>query len=208
MPGSWPGSLSGVAAARLSGATQEQRSRTFATLVSAFRADPVERWLYPDDREYEQHFPAFLDAFGGQAFGYGTVWQLNDFAAVALWFPPSAEPDGDAAVDVLMSTVDRARHPDTLAALEQMAEAHPRVAHWYLPWFGVDADLQGAGLGGQLMAACLQSIDSSAAPAYLETPNPRTIRFYERNGFRVSGRTDAGACPPITFMVRSPANRL
>ena len=75
--------------------------------------------------------------------------------------------------------------------------------HWYLPWFAVDAALQGRGLGNQLMKPCLQIVDASHLPAYLETPNPRTIPFYQRHGFEVTGEAQAGTCPPITFMLRA-----
>ena len=199
------GKLGAVKATRVSGATREERAKSFATLLSAFRADPVERWLYPGDEQYAQHFPQFLSAFGGEAFSHGTVWQVDDFAGVALWFPPETEPDGEEVVRLLMTTVDPARHGDTMVALEQMEAAHPRFPHWYLPWFGVDADVQGTGRGGRLMTACLGVVDKQALPAYLETPNPRTIPFYERHGFRVTGSTVTEACPAITFMLRQPA---
>ena len=59
---------------RLSGGIPEDQAKTFATLLSAFRADPVERWLYPDEHDYDEFFPAFLAAFGGEAFPHDTVW--------------------------------------------------------------------------------------------------------------------------------------
>ena len=87
--------------------------------------------------------------------------------------------------------------------LGQMDTAHPSYPHWYLPWFAVDTALQGRGLGSQLMKPCLQIVDASHLPAYLETPNPRTIPFYERHDFEVTGEAQAGACPPMTFMLRA-----
>jgi ribosomal protein S18 acetylase RimI-like enzyme len=89
-----------------------------------------------------------------------------------------------------------------------METAHPRFPHWYLPWFGVDADVQGAGRGSHLMTDCLRAVDRTDLPAYLETPNPRTIGFYERHGFRVTGATETEQCPPITFMLRQAATSL
>jgi GNAT superfamily N-acetyltransferase len=175
----------------------------YRTLVSAFTDDPVERWLYPELPEYLTHFPQFLAAFGGRAFDAQTVWRLGDFSAVALWLPPGAEPDGDAIGAVLEETVSPGKHGDTFAVLEQMDAAHPPYPHWYLPWFGVDSDLQGQGLGGVLMEQCLEIVDESHQPAYLETPNPRTLTFYRRHGFEETGTAQAGACPPITFMLRA-----
>ena len=61
--------------------------------------------MYPEARQYVTHFPAFLSAFGGRAFDEETVWSLGDCSAVALWFPPGTEPDGDAIVAVLLDTL-------------------------------------------------------------------------------------------------------
>lgn len=185
---------------------EPERDAAIRTLVSAFENDPVERWLYPRDSDYQEHFPAFIAAFGGDAFRDGTVWRLGNFDAVAFWFRPGRDPDGDAVVQVLVETTREGLHADAFATLEQMAAGHPAETHWYLPWFGVERSRQGHGLGTRLMKACLEVVDGSGYAAYLETPNPRTVPFYERAGFSVTGVAQAGACPPITFMQR-PAGR-
>ena len=194
--------MSDVSFARVPKADQAE---ALATLVSAFTYDPVERWLYPESQQYFTHFPEFLKAFGGKAFDEQTVWGLGECSAVALWLPPGVEPDGDAIMNVLTTSVSPAQHGDLFSVLDQMAAAHPVYPHWYLPWFGVKEALQGKGLGGQLMEPCLNIVDASHLPAYLETPNPRTIPFYERHGFQVTGEARAGACPPLALMVRAPA---
>jgi GNAT superfamily N-acetyltransferase len=182
---------------------ESERDRAIATLVSAFEDDPVERWLYPDEVEYRRHFPAFIAAFGGDAFRDRTVWRLGDFDAVAFWFRPGRDPDGDAIVRVLVETTSEDLHADSFATLEQMEEGHPAEPHWYLPWFGVDRALQGRGLGTHLMRHCLEIVDETGLPAYLETPNPRTVPFYQRAGFSVTGVAEAGRCPPVTLMQRA-----
>jgi ribosomal protein S18 acetylase RimI-like enzyme len=177
-------------------------TRALATLVTAFAGDPVERWLFPDAEQYLRRFPVFLAAFGGRAFDEGTVWRHSGFSAVAMWLPPGAEPDGDAIVAILSDGVSTDRHADTFAVLEQMEAAHPQTPHWYLPWLGVDCALHAQGLGGELLRHGLETVDSSHLPAYLETPSPRSVPFYERHGFSVSGIAQAGACPPLTLMSR------
>jgi len=179
-----------------------ERARAFETLTSAFAADPVERWLYPELQQYRASFPRFLEAFAGDAFAEGTVWQLADFAAVAVWLPPGTHADGDAIVTVLTESVHPRKHGDTLAVLEQMDDAHPDFRHWYLPWLGVDPTRQRSGLGGELLAHGLRIVDRDRLPAYLETPNPRTIPFYQRHGFEVTGEARGRECPPLTFMLR------
>jgi GNAT superfamily N-acetyltransferase len=182
---------------------ENDKERALDTLVLAFAADPVERWLYPESRQYLACFPAFLAAFGGRAFAEETVWALPDYSAVALWLPPGTEADGDAIVAVLTETVGRERHEDTFSVLGLMDEAHPRFPHWYLPWLGVDPAVQGRGLGGELIERCLEIVDEDHLPAYLETPSPRTIPFYKRYGFEITGEAQAGACPPVTLMLRT-----
>lgn len=179
----------------------DEQAEAFATLVMAFAEDPVERFLYPAPADYLEHFPEFLAAFGGPAFTQQTAWWLGR-SAVALWLPPGVEADAQAVVDVLNETVDGGRLREVLAVLDQMDEQHPTSEHWYLPWLGVDPVRRGTGLGGQLLDACLQIVDATHLPAYLETPNPRTIPFYTRHGFEVTGRAQAGACPAITCMSR------
>ena len=120
----------------------EQR-RALDTLVVAFSADPVERWLYPEAYQYLTHFPAFLSAFGGKAFAEEIVWRLGAYSGVALWLPPHVDLDGDAIVAVLTDTVAPEKHEDAFAVLGQMDDAHPKSPHWYLPWCGVDPAVQG-----------------------------------------------------------------
>ena len=121
------------------------------TLVSAFIEDPVERWLWPEPQEYLTQFPAFVAAFGGEAFARQTVWTLGGFAAAALWIPPGFDPDVETIIAVLRQSVSPEQHEDTFSVLEQMDDAHPTYPHWYLPWLGVDGPRKGAGLGGELL---------------------------------------------------------
>ncbi len=183
---------------------QGEERRAIDVLVTAFTADPVIRWLYPDATGYLTHFPAFLRAFGGKAFTSQTVWRLGEFEAVALWFPPHVEPDGGAVIAEITQSVAPDQHVDIFAILEQMDAAHPTFPHWYLPWFGVDSARQGRGIGSKLMQNCLTLVDQDHLPAYLESPNPRNIPFYERQGFEITGVSQAGACPPVYSMLRSP----
>ena len=182
---------------------ENERKRALDTLVLAFAADPVIRWLYPEARHYLTHFPEFLAAFGGNAFAEGTAWRLGEFSAVALWLRPRVDLDGDAVVAVLTATVAPEQHEDVTSVLGQMDDAHPTFPHWYLPWFGVDAAVQGRGFGSELMRHCLRIVDEDHLPAYLDSPNPRNISFYERHGFEATGEAQAGACPPVVSMLRA-----
>ena len=189
--------------ARVVELTVGQRQRALDTLVAAFIADPLERWLYPDPSMYLTHFGQFVEAYAGRAFGARTAWAVDDVAAVALWLPPGTAADDEAVVRVLTETVATEKHADTFAVLEQMEVAHPTYPHWYLALLGVDPCHHGRGMGSHLLEAGLRTVDAGHLPAYLETPNLRAVALYERYGFAVSGRAQAGTCPPIVSMVRA-----
>jgi GNAT superfamily N-acetyltransferase len=159
--------------------TSGDQAGAIATVVSAFAADPVERWLYPAD-----------DA-------------INGHAAVALWLAPGTEPDAYAVAAVLSETVATEKQEELFAVLGQMGAAHPAEPHWYLPWLAAEPDRQGDGLGARLFAHCLAIVDESGSPASLDTPNPRNVGFYERHGFEVAAVTESPNCPPITSMRRA-----
>jgi hypothetical protein len=73
--------------APISALTNENRAAAIATVVDAFADDPVERWLWPERRSYEETFPKFVGAFGGRAFEQGSAWGLDGAGAVAMWLP-------------------------------------------------------------------------------------------------------------------------
>lgn len=184
---------------------ENERERAVAKIVAAFADDPVERWMFPELHEYTRHFPAFVEAFGGAAFAHDAAWQMDDFAAVALWLPPGVQADGEAIGTFFTDRVSPDKQEDLAAVAGRMEDLHPEHPHWYLPWLAVDPERQGTGLGGALLEECLARIDADRMPAYLETPNPRTIPFYERHGFEVTGQAAAGGCPPVTMMLRAAA---
>ena len=184
--------------------SDEERNRATATLLLAFSADPVMRWMYPEPERYVASFPALLLAFGGQSFTDETVWRLGDFVAVGLWMRPGVDPDGETTIAHLEATVTPERLDDLLAMFGQMEDAHPSTPLWYLPWFGTDCHRQGEGVGSQLMRGCLEVVDRDHLPAYLDSTNPRNVPFYERHGFRVTAQSQAGSSPPIISMLREP----
>ena len=87
---------------------------------------------------------------------------------------------------------------------EQMDGFHPEAPCWYLPLIGVDPTSQGRGYGSALLRYALEHVDRAGAPAYLESSNPRNVALYERHGFEVLGKIQAGSSPTVVPMMRRP----
>lgn len=180
------------------------RDRAVAALVTAFSADPVIRWLYPDPGRYLRFFPRLLDLYGGDAFVAGTAEVDPDHTGVALWLAPDATFDDDALAALFEESVDTHRRGAVMELLDEMGAHHPTDPVWYLPFIGVDPQAQGRGVGSQLLAAGLARADRDGLSAYLEASTPRNRALYQRHGFEVVGELRAGDSPPLWPMVRLP----
>jgi ribosomal protein S18 acetylase RimI-like enzyme len=182
--------------------TPEEKDRALDIFTLAFVDDPMLRWIFADGSAYLKHLGAAQFGLGGRAVAAGTAHVLDDFSAAAFWLPPGVTPDDAALGSLIERAVPAERQADLGGVVEQMGQYHPHEPHWYLAVLGVDVSRQGRGLGSLLMKHALQRVDAERMTAYLESSNPRNIPFYERHGFEVVGRIQAGASPVVTPMVR------
>lgn len=185
-------------------ATTADKRHVIDTLVLAFSSDPVMRWVYPNSHDYLHHFPGFVKIFGGKAFDHGTAYHAEDFAATALWLPPGVQPDEDALIELIRTSVSEDRQEHLWSVLEQIESYHPAEPYWYLPLIGVDPTQQRKGYGSSLMKRVLARCDQEGTFAYLESSNPENISLYARHGFEILGMIQVGTMPPIVPMLRKP----
>lgn len=178
-----------------------------ATLTLGFSTDPAARWPWPHPADYLRNMPLLVRAFGGRAFALGTADGIDGLAGVALWLPPGTGPDNDALAELTARTAVASMLKDADKVFAQMTHFHLKEPHWYLPLIAVDPARQGQGLGDKLMAHALARCDADGLPAYLESSNPRNLSFYERHGFTVLGRIQAGSSPTLVPMLRKPRPR-
>jgi GNAT superfamily N-acetyltransferase len=172
------------------------------TIILAFAADPVTRWVFPEEHDYLTSFPKVARAFGGAAFPHNSAHCTEDFGGAALWLPPNVHFDENAMNNVLESTAPDSVRGDLFAVFDQMEQYHPAGPHWYLPLIGVDPAHQRKGYGGALMIHALELCDRDHVPAYLESTNPMNVSLYQRHGFEVLGTIQEGASPPLIPMLR------
>jgi len=63
-------------------------------------------------------------------------------------------------------------------------------AHWHLGPFAVDRELQGHGIGTQILAEHCRRLDEVGGVGYLETDKDVNVRLYQRSGYEVIGEAD------------------
>ena len=177
------------------------------SIVLAFEADPIVRWMYPTEEQYLKKFPQFVKTFASKAFEHNTVFCTKDYAGGAFWIPPGIELETDAMVGLIQQTVSKPTQNEVFDLLEQTNNFHPQESYWYLAILGVNPTRQKKGYGSTLIQQVLDNCDRHNQFAYLESSNPANIPFYQRHGFEVVSEIQVGSSPTMFPMVRHPQNK-
>jgi ribosomal protein S18 acetylase RimI-like enzyme len=186
-------------------ATAADTARAATTIRRAFADDPVMRWFYPDDGEYETDMPTLAATLVRRWLATSTLWCTDDAVAVAGWRPPGRP---EVVVDGPV-----VQHPDwrlaRFAAVGAALTEHtPSEPHWYLNMLATHPDWQRQGLGGALMSEVFSTADDAGLPCYLETETAANVAYYRHHGFEVRSEWDLSTAddsgPHMWGMLRAP----
>ena len=189
-------------------------ARAAADLAArAFFDDPLFRFVYPDPARRRGGFAREHEAYIRHVYrpvGLAEVAEVDGaLAGVALWLPPGARSTWWREL-LTMPTLARAvglrRLPLALRAYRAFDASWPDGRFGYLGLLAVAPEAQGRGVGRALVQSGLARADTERAATYLETGTRRNVAFYERLGFRVTGRIALPAGGPAHWaMWRDPA---
>lgn len=180
------------------------RADVLATIVAAFAADPLLRWVWPEEERYAGCAPLFFGLLLDLRHAGGEVWVADEGAAVAMWDPPGglyAKPATDPwpALQAHFCPAERERWRIVDAALALPPET---PAHWYLGVLAAGPQHRGRGLGSAVVDPVLGAADRTGTPAYLETMSERNLTFYGRLGFAVHRVVDLPEGGPRCWALR------
>ena len=189
--------------------TKDDRSRLVAVMARAFDDDPMANWFAAQDKRRARRVLDFMDVAYRMTAPYGEVYTTEGIEGGAAWTPPGKWKMGVLQQLMLMPAMVRIatvkRIPQVLGGLNAVEKKHPHEPHFYLLGLGVEPDLQGRGVGTQLMAPVLERCDREGIAAYLESSKEVNVPLYERNGFKVTERFQVpNGGPPIWLMWRDP----
>ena len=175
----------------------DNASTTLDALADALHPDPFYAALTPeatsDAATRREILRAYFAYALDEARAYGIVELVRkNNAGAALWLLPHAEGVAEkiqatknAALEKILTPRGFENYRAIIKAMTPHAErVVPRDA-WYLSILGIAPHLQNQGIGTLLLAPTLALADTQRVPCFLETFNARTIRFYERAGFRI-----------------------
>jgi GNAT superfamily N-acetyltransferase len=176
-------------------ATEADVPAVAETLGRAFEGDPVWSWAFeggPGPVDRERKIAALEAVFGFAAASvirYGWVRVSDGVEAVALWIPPGcpelAPEDEERFPEVVREACGEPTASRILEAIEIFESIQPaEEEHFFLSMLGTHPDHAGHGIGMALLAANLEEIDATGAPAFLETSVRYLVPRYEGQGFR------------------------
>lgn len=188
-------------------------ARVADVMGRAFDDDPVLNFVAKQDARRSERIRMMMDlGLRKLTFPFGETYVAEGFEGAALWNPPNGRPHGLlndlSMLPAMVRVAGASRLPHVIGALQMMDKKHPRKPHYYLLGIGVEPELQGRGIGTQLMAPVLERADREGMPAYLESSKEKNLPLYQRNGFEVVERVDLPRGGPSAWLMwrepRSP----
>ena len=180
------------------------------TLADAFFEDPVWGWAFSDPIRRRAQYGVWFEIIIASAVKHRWVWTTPAHEAASVWLPPGC-PELSKADEVRLDQQLGRTIGERALLLREIFEcfeaSHPRDReHFYLSLLGTHTNHRGLGIGMELLAANLATIDALHMPAYLESTNPNNLTRYESVGFEIYGTFGLpGGGPDVTQMWREPS---
>ncbi len=154
--------------------TGEDAPRLTAVLARAFDDDPFANWFVAQDKRRARRIYDFMTVgLKKLTLPYGECYTTPDLQGAALWTPPGKWKLGMLQQLMLVPSMAKStgwkRIPKVMAGVSAIEKKHPEEPHYYLMVLGTEPELQGRGIGSQLMAPVLAKCDQERMPGYLES---------------------------------------
>lgn len=201
---------------RITGLEDASADDAADVLLRSFFDYPIWPWMLPDEAERRRAMSWFmrLCVRDAAADGHGYLAATEGVVqGVAIWEPQT----GEAATvessarepsdwDELPSRMGAAAMDRMNAMVETQRPIRERTMadapFWYLPWLGVDPDVQRSGVGGALLRHTLSRLDGDGIATCLETEKEANVAYYEQHGFRVVAHGDLPLGGPHFWTMR------
>jgi ribosomal protein S18 acetylase RimI-like enzyme len=160
-----------------------------------FADDPVWAAVFPDaDRRHRILASGFRGGLVHGVLSGKVVEATPTLSAVSMWAPPEYHDSVMSWMRALpalagfvanLTLADARRFLRWTKGWETRRRQLLPQPHWYLEMICAAPRWQGFGLGAVLALHGLKRAAADGRPVYLETENPRNVRFYTKLGFEI-----------------------
>lgn len=170
-------------------ATEDDVVLVAGLIAAAFHDLAAARWQIPDENLRRAAFPAMFEEYVRHAMENGAVEVTADMSGAAVWTAetgvakPAPQPPSGRLAAALGDAAETVRTFDL--ALHEREPVGTRFEK--LALLAVRPGCQNQGIGSELLAYHLASLDQRLMPAYLEASNKDSRDLYKRIGFREHG---------------------
>jgi ribosomal protein S18 acetylase RimI-like enzyme len=173
---------------------QTQQQLAAANLLSrAFLNDPLMVLYLPDPLQRAKYLRYLMLGLLRYCLYYGEVYTTRQLSGIACWLSP-----GHTSMNFLgliwtnVGVIPIQLGWQALTGIRKIQPTIDRIhkvcipgPHWYLMTLGVEPELQGKGIGTQLIKPKLDQAQVSGIPCYLETMTELDVKFYQKQGFKI-----------------------
>ncbi|MDQ1737968.1 MAG: hypothetical protein QOH56_4219 [Pseudonocardiales bacterium] len=169
-----------------------------------FSRDPVFRWVYGSEEQYDRLAPAFFDLMVRRAFEFGDTYVIEGKGALIGQLSTAGPCDETALYDELRQ-IGAERADPLVALVAALDKNHPtQREHWYAMFQAILPEYRSEGLGYPLSRFAIAEQDERNLPIYAETSTPRNLGFWESQGWKQTGNFDLAEGVRITQIWREP----
>mgnify|MGYP001082453624 CR=1 FL=1 len=181
-------------------APKSDTAKVSAVYLSAFRDDPLMRYLFSSARDIQKAMDVDFRYIIERAGVNGVVFRTSAaYEGAAIWYF-TGFPKNTFSLNMRIAwfMLNQFKIPalKKLVSFYLKAErAHVRIInqpHYYLELLGVDVQFQGMGFASRLMKPVLEHADQSHRVCYLETQTEKNVALYKHYGFEVADTLQPG----------------
>lgn len=182
-----------------------------ATLVEAFRDDPVLRWTMPPDTpERDRWLDGFLRSTTALLLAHdGRVAHTQEHEAVAVWSPPG-QPDldeaGNAAWLAELAHVTGPCAERAVTLVTALDEHHPTDLPPHVHVMFAAARPEAAGRGVLMLRALTRRLGDPAVGLYAEASSPVNLGLWQAMGLQRTGPEIPLPGGPSLYPIHAPGS--
>lgn len=200
--------MSSVPNIRVEEMRKEELPQALDVLAKAFSTQPSSFAIFPGKTDIERRmkttFRVLLEQMPGQVFVAKSDDSVVGVMRMVQW--PDCQMKPLQGIRMLPTLIRAGSLRSMFRALKfrgTWAKSDPKKPHWHLDPLGVAPDLQGQGIGSQMMEFYCSKVDETAMAAYHETDRPENVDFYKKFGFEVVGE-ESILDFPNWYLLRNP----